>query len=71
MEGPLDLDIKMEGNEIKMLNPLRRDNDFGSFSINCETGMWADFAGDDEAKGGDVTSLVAFIKRITKQCEAA
>lgn len=49
------------GHEIQMLNPTRSNDDgFGSFSINSVTGVWADFASDD--KGGDVVSLVAFVK---------
>jgi uncharacterized protein (DUF927 family) len=48
------------GHEIQMLNPSRQDSGFGSFSINTNTGVWADFASD--GKGGDVVSLVAYVK---------
>ncbi|AXK40685.1 DUF927 domain-containing protein [Crenobacter cavernae] len=48
------------GHEIQMLNPQRSDEGFGSFSINANTGVWADFASGD--KGGDVVSLVAYVK---------
>ena len=63
------LDTKAVGREIQMLNPLRADGDFGSFSINTETGAWADFADDSldsKAKGGDVISLVAYLKNLTQ-----
>lgn len=47
--------------EIQMLNPTRSNDDgYGSFSINANTGVWADFATGD--KGGDVVSLVAYVK---------
>ena len=52
---------KHEGHEYKPLNPRRADNESGSFSINTNTGVWADFA-DSEAKGQDVISLVAYVK---------
>lgn len=51
---------KHEGHEYKPLNPRRADNKSGSFSINTNTGVWADFA-DNEAKGQDVISLVAYV----------
>lgn len=65
----LGLDVKIQGSEILMLNPRRQDYAYGSFSINSETGLWADFA-DDDAKGGDVVSLAAYILAIG-QVEAA
>lgn len=70
LEDHLGLVIKTVGKRIQMLNPLRPDDDFGSFSIDCETGVWADFAGGDEDKGGDVTSLVAYIKKTKTQGQA-
>ncbi|KZE25327.1 DUF927 domain-containing protein [Crenobacter luteus] len=48
------------GHEVQMLNPQRADDGYGSFSINANTGVWADFASGD--KGGDVVSLVAYVK---------
>jgi len=51
---------KHEGHEYKPLNPRRADKKSGSFSINTNTGVWADFA-DSEAKGQDVISLVAYV----------
>lgn len=69
----LELETEEVGKEIQMLNPLRQDGDFGSFSINTETGLWADFADDSpdsKAKGGDVTSLFAYLKGLTQR-EAA
>lgn len=57
-----------EGHEYKALNPTRADGRAGSFSINLNTGAWADFATDD--KGGDVVSLYAYLEGLT-QGEAA
>jgi uncharacterized protein (DUF927 family) len=50
------------------LNPTRSDSKPGSFSINLNTGAWADFATGD--KGGDLVALVAYIEG-KKQGEAA
>jgi len=41
------------------LNPRRDDKTPGSFRINVETGVWADFASND--KGGDLVDLYAFL----------
>jgi putative DNA primase/helicase len=49
-------DGKHQGHEYQALNPTRADGKPGSFSINTNTGQWADFATDD--KGGDLVSLV-------------
>ena len=57
----LGLATKQVGKELQFINPKRADNDFGSASINTETGVWADFA-DTDAKGGDLTSFVAWLK---------
>ncbi|MBW8067919.1 MAG: hypothetical protein GJU73_10830 [Ferrovum sp.] len=65
----LDLKTRCQGKEIQFLNPKRDDNDFGSASINSETGTWADFA-DEEAKGGDCVSFVAYLRDLS-QVEAA
>src|SRR5574343_314480 len=52
---------QQHGYEVQMLNPHRSDDEsFGSFSINANSGVWADFATGD--KGGDVVSLVAYLK---------
>jgi hypothetical protein len=50
------------------LNPRRQDSHPGSFKVNLRTGRWADFATGD--KGGDVISLLAYLKGIS-QSEAA
>lgn len=50
---------KREGHEYKALNPVRADRKLGSFSINVNTGAWADFA--DDAKGGDLISLYGYL----------
>jgi hypothetical protein len=59
---------KVVRGEYVVLNPRRVDRHPGSFCINLRTGRWADFAVD--AKGGDLISLVAYLKDIS-QLEAA
>ena len=59
---------KHQGREYLTLNPTRADTTPGSFTINQDTGAWADFATND--KGGDLVSLVAYLHGI-KQGEAA
>lgn len=59
---------KRDGHEYKSPNPTRADNNAGSFSINLNTGAWADFATDD--KGGDAISLYAYLFGVD-QLEAA
>lgn len=59
---------KTQGREYLPLNPLRSDTKPGSFTINRDTGAWADFACD--AKGGDLVSLAAYLYGV-KQGEAA
>ncbi|WP_299944464.1 DUF927 domain-containing protein [uncultured Microbulbifer sp.] len=49
-----------KGVEYIALNPARSDDNKGSFSVNRNTGAWADFATD--AKGGDLVSLVAYLE---------
>jgi putative DNA primase/helicase len=51
---------KRQGHEYLPLNPRRADHKPGSFSINTTTGAWADFA--DDARGGDLVSLAAYIR---------
>lgn len=57
-----------KGREYLALNPNRADSKPGSFSINLDSGAWADFATGD--KGGDLVSLVAYVEG-KKQGEAA
>lgn len=59
---------KRNGHEYQAINPTRTDSKLGSFSINLNTGAWADFASDD--KGGDLVALVAYLEG-SKQGEAA
>jgi hypothetical protein len=59
---------KINGSEYLALNPHRADSALGSFKINLRTGKWADFAVN--ASGGDVTSLVAYVLRLS-QSDAA
>ncbi|MCA0930182.1 hypothetical protein [Ruegeria profundi] len=64
----LGITYRRRGAEIEMLNPIRNDQSFGSFLMNMRTGRWSEFATED--KGGDVISLVAYL-RGCKQIEAA
>ena len=57
-------DGKREGSEYKACNPTRSDHNPGSFSVNINTGAWADFATGD--KGGDVISLAAYLFNLTQ-----
>lgn len=61
-------DGKRNGHEYQALNPTRTDSKRGSFSINCNTGAWSDFATGD--KGGDLVALVAYLEG-SKQGDAA
>ena len=47
-----------EGREWIVRNPTRNDDTPGSFKVNLQTGVWADFATGD--KGGDVIDLLAY-----------
>lgn len=59
---------KRQGREYLARNPRRTDHKPGSFSVNLDTGAWADFASGD--KGGDLVSLVAYLDG-TRQGPAA
>jgi hypothetical protein len=59
---------RIVGTEYVARNPLRDDRHLGSFKINLLTGRWADFACG--ATGGDVVSLVAYLKSMP-QADAA
>jgi len=59
---------KIHGREWTGRNPKRTDRNPGSFKVNLVTGRWADFASGD--KGGDVTSLAAYLHGLS-QSEAA
>jgi len=52
-------DGERHGHEYKATNPTRTDSHVGSFSVNINTGAWADFATDD--RGGDLVSLHAYL----------
>jgi 5S rRNA maturation endonuclease (ribonuclease M5) len=60
----LGLDGKLNGREYVMYNPTRDDTKLGSFSINIDTGVWADFASGDT--GGDMIDLWAYIRGCSK-----
>jgi uncharacterized protein (DUF927 family) len=59
---------KNSGNEYLPLNPRRDDRTPGSLSINRNTGVWSEFATDEN--GGDLVSLAAYVWNC-KQGEAA
>jgi DNA primase len=59
---------KFEGDEYVVRNPLRNDQNPGSFKINSKTGKWSDFA--KGKGGGDLISLIAYLRGST-QLEAA
>jgi hypothetical protein len=61
-------DGRRRGREWVALNPRRHDARLGSFSVNMQSGRWADFATGD--KGGDVISLAAYLFSC-RQSEAA
>ena len=52
---------KVSGHEYIALNPKRSDARPGSFSVNLNTGQWADFAAKGANQGGDVVSLAAWL----------
>ena len=61
-------DGKRQGSEWVALNKTRTDSKPGSFSVNIDTGRWADFASGDT--GGDMVALVAYLDGC-KQSEAS
>lgn len=62
-------DGRKQGHEWVARNPRRGDRQPGSFSVNLNTGRWADFA-EADARGGDVISLAAYLAGLS-QLEAA
>ena len=59
---------KFRSLEYVVRNPRRDDKNPGSFTINCKTGIWKDFASGEG--GSDPISLVAYVGGIS-QAEAA
>ena len=59
---------RREGREYVALNPKRCDRNLGSFRVNLNTGLWADFATDD--RGRDPVALFAYLNGL-RQLEAA
>ncbi|HTN32258.1 MAG TPA: toprim domain-containing protein [Pseudomonas sp.] len=62
-------DGRRQGGEWVAVNRARGDRRPGSFGVSLETGRWNDFA-DDSAKGGDLVSLLAYLREC-RQIEAA
>lgn len=52
-------DGKQNGDEYAARNPKRSDRSIGSFTVNTETGKWADFATGEG--GGDFIALAAWL----------
>lgn len=61
-------DGEQRGVQYVAYNPTRNDGGLGSFQINTESGVWADFATDD--KGGDLISLIAYVEGIGQSVAA-
>ena len=61
-------DGRRRGHEYIALNPRRTDRRAGSFSVNLNSGRWADFAVG--ARGGDPVSLAAYLSGLG-QADAA
>lgn len=61
-------DGRRVGHEYRARNPRRADRRAGSFSINLNSGRWADFA--IGARGGDPVSLAAYLSGLG-QADAA
>jgi putative DNA primase/helicase len=55
---------KYDGKEYTVLNPNRSDSRAGSFKINIDTAIWADFATGD--RGNDAISLLAYVLRLSQ-----
>ena len=55
---------RRSGAEYVARNPTRADRKPGSFSVNLRTGKWGDFA--NGAKGGDPTSLLAYLEGLSQ-----
>ncbi|WP_219272925.1 toprim domain-containing protein [Pseudomonas sp. Xaverov 83] len=57
------------GREWVARNDVRGDRQAGSFGVSLDSGRWNDFA-DDQAHGGDLVSLLAYLRQC-RQVEAA
>jgi hypothetical protein len=64
----LELDGERHGDEFLVYNPHRQDNKLGSFSINLETGIWADFA--VRGAKGDLIALWQYVREVESAHEA-
>ena len=54
---------RRRGNEYQLLNPHRDDKSLGSFSINLQTSLWADFAIDKQ--GYSFTALIEYLYNLS------
>jgi hypothetical protein len=57
-------DGELVGEEYKARNPRRDDTQIGSFSININSGLWADFATNDT--GADLVELFGYLNDLTE-----
>ncbi len=55
---------RVVGSEYVVRNPLREDNEPGSFKINWQSGYWCDFALGEG--GSDLISLYAWVKGVSQ-----
>jgi putative DNA primase/helicase len=60
---------KLQGNEYTVKNPLRADQNLGSFRINVRTGHWGDFVPGGKT-GGDPISFYAYVNRVSQTAAA-
>jgi hypothetical protein len=59
-----------EGRNWVAINPRRADRHAGSFSVNLDSGLFADFASGGEVKGGDIIALYAYLNGVTQGAAA-
>jgi putative DNA primase/helicase len=64
----LKVEHNLVGKQLQFLNPLRDDTNFGSASINVDSGLFKDFAVDD--CGGDLITFVAYIQQVVPSAAA-
>jgi putative DNA primase/helicase len=62
-------DGELKGRQYVSCNPTRDDQEPGSFQINIENGVWADFATDES--GGGMIDLIMYLEALEKPTDAA
>ncbi|MFC0336265.1 putative DNA primase/helicase [Kushneria avicenniae] len=61
---------KRQGSEWQARNTVRGDRHAGSFGVSLANGKWNDFA-DSDARGGDLVSLLCYLRSYRRQVDAA